>query len=171
MTKHIVAFDLETTGLDVQTDHILQIGLVKFDSSTFEIIDHRCWYIKPARDFTIAPDAAAKTGFTKEFILENGVLLTSVWQEAVDFIGDCDILTYNGNTFDVPMLYNNLIRANLTFDFKSRTFYGSLVIKSKFMEGGIANGHPEKILDKIWKSLMMLCMMSRHLSPYSNIRT
>ena len=38
MTQTITAFDFEATGLDVLNEHILQIGLVKFDSNTFEEI-------------------------------------------------------------------------------------------------------------------------------------
>ena len=47
MTDTIVAFDLETTGLNTQTDHILQLGLIRFDSRTFEELDSISWYIKP----------------------------------------------------------------------------------------------------------------------------
>ena len=131
MTKTIVAFDLETTGLNTQEDHIIQLGLVRFDSETFKELDYRSWYIKPLYDFNISPEAQEKTGLTKEFILENGVPLNSIWDEAVQFIGDCDILSYNGNQFDVPMLYYNLLRYNLKFDFGCRTFYDSLVIERK----------------------------------------
>lgn len=131
MTKTITAFDLETTGLDTQNDHILQLGLVKFDSETFQEIGSRSWYIKPHVDFTIAPEAEEKTGLSKEFILENGVYLDTIWEQAVEFIGDDDMLSYNGNHFDVPMLYYNLLRNNLSFDFDKRTFYDSLVIERK----------------------------------------
>jgi DNA polymerase-3 subunit epsilon len=131
MTKTIVAFDLETTGLDVQNDHIIQLGLVRFDSETFEERAAKSWYIKPTVDFKMSPEAQEKTGLTKEFIIENGVLLADIWQEALDFIGTDDMLSYNGNHFDVPMLYYNLIRYGLNFDFSNRTFYDSLIIERK----------------------------------------
>lgn len=131
MTKTITAFDLETTGLDTQNDHIIQLGLVKIDSKTFKELGNKCWYIKPTVDFTISPEAEEKTGLTKEFILENGVLLSSIWDEAREFIGDDDILSYNGNHFDVPMLYYNLQRSNLKFTFSGRMYYDSLVIERK----------------------------------------
>ena len=73
-----MGFDLETTGLDTQNDHILQLGLIRFDSETFEELDSLSWYIKPKYDFTIAPEAQEKTGLTKEFILENGVFLSDM---------------------------------------------------------------------------------------------
>lgn len=131
MTDNIVSFDLETTGLNTQTDHIIQIGLVKFNKSTYEELGHLMFYIKPGVGFSIDPYAQEKHGLTKEFILENGVLLSSVWDEIREFIGDCDILSYNGNSFDVPMLYNNLVRYNLEFDFVSRKYYDSMIVERK----------------------------------------
>lgn len=131
MTKTLVAFDLETTGLNTQEDHILQLGLVRFDSETFKELDYRSWYIRPLYEFEISPEAEEKTGLSKEFILENGVPLNSIWDEAVQFIGTDDMLSYNGNHFDVPMLYYNLLRYNLKFDFGCRKFYDALVIERK----------------------------------------
>lgn len=131
MTNNIVAFDLETTGLNTQTDHIIQIGLVKFDKSTYEELGHIMFYIKPETNFSIDPYAQEKHGISKDFVIENGVLLRDVWGEISEFIGDCDILSYNGNSFDVPMLYNNLKRYNLEFDFVSRKYYDSMVVERK----------------------------------------
>lgn len=131
MTKNIIAFDLETTGLNTQEDYILQIALIRFDSQTFEELAAKSWYIKPEKDFTINEEAAEKIGFTKEFILQNGVSLKDIWDEAVAFIGDDDMLSYNGIHFDIPMLYNNLTRSNLNFDFSNRKFYDAYVIERK----------------------------------------
>ena len=55
MTQTMTAFDLETTGLDTQKDYIIELGLVKFDTSTFNEIDSRCWYILPKGNFEINP--------------------------------------------------------------------------------------------------------------------
>lgn len=129
MNENIVAFDFETTGLDVQNDYIIQIGLVKFDSLTWNEIENRVWYVKPRTDFTITPEAYEKHGISKEFILKNGVLLSDIWGEIKTFIGDCDMLSYNGNNYDVPILYYNLLRYNLKFDFSNRTFYDALTIQ------------------------------------------
>ena len=131
MTQTITAFDFEATGLDVLNEHILQIGLVKFDSNTFEEIGSRMWYIKPSCDYEIQPGAQEKTGITKQMIDELGVSLKSIWPEVVEFIGDDDMLSYNGTKYDIPLLYNNLAREGLSFDFKCRNFYDSLVIERK----------------------------------------
>ena len=74
-------------------------------------------------------EGAAKAYLEK--LLEEGVKLRDIWDKCKEFIGDCDMLSYNGNHFDVPMLYNNLLRYGLSFDFENRTFYDSIVIERK----------------------------------------
>lgn len=139
MAKEIVAFDLETSGLDIQKDYILQLCLIKFDYNTLNIIGEKCWYIKPTADFTINEEAEKVTGITKEFILKNGVLLKDIWGEAKDFIADCDILTYNGTHFDVPMLYHNLKREKLLFDFSCRKYFDSYLFEKKMQSLKLAD--------------------------------
>lgn len=150
MTKEIVTFDLETTGLDVKNDQIIQIGLIKFNSTTFEEIEHKMYFVKPKDDYIMSEEAISKHGVTKEYLDANGVYLTEIWQECKDFIGNCDMLSYNGNHFDVPMLYYNLQRNNLDFDFASRNFYDSMVIERKIYSmklGDIYKRYTNKELD------------------------
>lgn len=130
MTDQIVAFDVETTGLNPRTNHIIQISLVKFDSKTFDIIATKSWYIKPELDFTMEETAEKTHGISKEFILENGVSLRKVFPEIVEFLGNCDVLTYNGNNFDNGFLYNDLKELGLELDY-NRTFYDAYVIETK----------------------------------------
>jgi DNA polymerase-3 subunit epsilon len=131
MTNHIIAFDLETTGIDVKKDSIIQMALIKFNSDSFEEIERMSFYILPECDFIITDEAFSKHGISAEKLLEEGVKLRDIWDKCKEFIGDCDMLSYNGNHFDVPMLYNNLLRYGLSFDFENRTFYDSIVIERK----------------------------------------
>ena len=57
MTQTMTAFDLETTGLDTQKDYIIELGLVKFYTSTFKEIYSLCLYILSKGNFEIAPEA------------------------------------------------------------------------------------------------------------------
>lgn len=133
----IVCFDTETTGLEVQKDHIIQLSLVKFDTETWEIIDQRDWYILPEGAFTIPAEAEAVHHISKEFLQEKGVSLRSVYEDLIAFTNGCDMLTYNGNGFDAPILYYNLKRLGLSFEFDGRTWYDALALERIHMEGKI----------------------------------
>ena len=133
----LVCFDTETTGLDVQKEHIIQLSLVKVDTESWETIDTRDWYILPECAFTIPAEAEAVHHISKDFLLEKGVPLRSVYDELVAFTDGCDMLSYNGNGYDAPILYFNLKRLGLTFAFEGRTWYDALALERIHMEGKI----------------------------------
>ncbi|MBO4250130.1 MAG: 3'-5' exonuclease [Paludibacteraceae bacterium] len=124
----LVCFDTETTGLDVQKEHIIQLSLVKFDTETWQVLDQRDWYILPECDFTIPAEAEAVHHISKSFLQEHGVSLRSVYEDLMAFTNGCDMLSYNGNGYDAPILYYNLKRLGLTFDF-NRTWYDALLLE------------------------------------------
>lgn len=134
---NLVCFDTETTGLDVQKDHIIQLSLVKVNTADWSIIDQRDWYILPEGNFTIPAEAEAVHHISKQFLQENGVSLKSIYSDLVTFTNGCDILSYNGNGYDAPILYYNLKRYGLSFDFDGRTWYDALALERVHMEGKI----------------------------------
>ncbi len=125
----LVCFDTETTGLDVQKEHIIQLSLVKVDTDDWSVIDQRDWYILPEGSFTIPAEAEAVHHISKEFLQEHGVSLRSVYEDLLAFTKGCDFLSYNGNGYDAPILYYNLKRLGLTFDFEGRTWYDALLLE------------------------------------------
>ena len=125
----LVCFDTETTGLDVQKEHIIQLSLVKVETDNWEILGQRDWYILPEGEFTIPAEAEAVHHISKEFLLEHGVSLRSVYDDLVAFTDGCDMLSYNGNGYDAPILYYNLRRVGLSFDFNNRTWYDALLLE------------------------------------------
>lgn len=141
----LVAFDTETTGLDVQKEHIIQLSLVKFDAVDWRIIDQRDWYILPEGDFSIPAEAEAVHHISKAFLLENGVSLRSVYDDLVAFTDQCDFLSYNGNGYDAPLLYYNLKRLGLSFDFDHRTWYDALLLERRHTEGQVNPDTGEKL--------------------------
>lgn len=116
MKKNLVCIDVETTGLDKKNDVIIQIAAVKVDGNTLEKINSIKYYIKPTIDFTISEGAYLKHGLTKEFILENGKTMKEIGQEFIDFIEGCDILSYNGNAFDMMFLDKDIHNAGFKID-------------------------------------------------------
>ena len=132
----LVCFDTETTGLDVQKEHIIQLSLVKVEVTGYglpvtdwKIIDQRDWYILPEGEFDIPAEAEAVHHISKEFLLEHGVSLRSVYDDFIAFTKDCDMLSYNGNGYDAPLLHYNLKRLGLDFSFEGRTWYDALLLE------------------------------------------
>jgi DNA polymerase III epsilon subunit-like protein len=140
----LVCFDTETTGLDVQKEHIIQLSLVKFDTDNWQVLDQRDWYILPEGEFNIPAEAEAVHHISKQFLLENGVSLRSVYDELIAFTDGCDMLSYNGNGYDAPILYYNLKRLGLSFAFEGRTWYDALLLE-RIHTAGMVDENGEKL--------------------------
>jgi DNA polymerase-3 subunit epsilon len=123
MNKHIVSFDVETTGLSVQTDYIIQLAMVKVDASNLEILESKKWYIEPIHNYEITEGAFQAHGISKEFLKKNGVSLKDIAPEILEFIKDADYLTYNGNSFDVKFLYKDLSLVGYELPMEGKVFY------------------------------------------------
>ena len=148
---NLVCFDTETTGLDVQKDHIIQLSLVKVETNLspslstregendqeWRIVDQRNWYILPEGEFSIPAEAEAVHHISKTFLQENGVSLRSVYDDLMAFTDGCDILSYNGNGFDAPILHYNLKRIGKDFGFDGRVWYDALALERIHMAGQI----------------------------------
>ena len=140
----LVCFDTETTGLDVQKEHIIQLSLVKIDTDNWSVLDQRDWYILPEGDFTIPAEAEAVHHISKDFLLQNGVSMRSVFPDFLSFVGNSNMLSYNGNGYDAPLLYYNLKRLGLTFDFNNRTWYDALLLE-RIHTAGMVDENGEKL--------------------------
>lgn len=127
--KDIVAFDVETTGVDTSKDFVIQLSAVKFDKN-FNEIGMMNFYVLPVSDFEIRPEAQEKHGLDKSFIIDNGTPLSIAGKEFLDFIEGCDLLSYNGNSFDVKILSKDLRSVGLEFPL-DKTFYDSLLLETK----------------------------------------
>ena len=147
----LVCFDTETTGLDVQKEHIIQLSLVKVEVTgeglpvtDWKIVDQRDWYILPEGDFTIPAEAEAVHHISKAFLLEHGVSLRSVYDDFIAFSQGCDMLSYNGNGYDAPLLHYNLKRLGLNFDFEGRTWYDALLLE-RIHTAGMVDENGERL--------------------------
>lgn len=112
LSNHIVSIDIETSGLDKNKARIIQIGGVKY-SNKWKKIGEFNYYILPSEPWEMESDAEAVHGLSKSFIQEYGVPLKSIYKEWLKFLGDCDIVTYNGNAFDIPFIYVEFQREGL----------------------------------------------------------
>lgn len=128
--KNIVCYDVETTGLSVMNDKVIQLSAVKFNDK-FEIIDKFDEYVRPIGEWHMAETAERVHGISTKFLIENGRFLKDVGPEFLAFIEGCDILSYNGNRFDIRMLCANLKEVGLEFNIEDRVFFDSFLLESK----------------------------------------
>lgn len=130
MNKYICALDIETSGLNINTCEILELSLVKYNRISKDIIDSKHYYIKPENlEYTIDASAIEIHHITKEFISKNGIYLKDVKNEISNALKDSDILTYNGNKFDLPIISKYFELAGIPIDFSKINCYDSYIIE------------------------------------------
>ena len=121
LTKPIVFFDLETTGVQVGSDHIVEICLHKVmpDGST----DTRVERIRPvdANGNTVhIPEATTAIHGITDADVKDKPSFRELAPSLLEYIGDADLAGYNSNKFDVPLLVEEFLRAGIDFDLKCR---------------------------------------------------
>ena len=115
LTKPLVVFDLETTGLDLVNDRIIQISYVKVrptDKDGEE--DRKSIFVNPGKP--IPAFVQQLTGITEEMVKDAPTFKQLAKQLADSFTG-CDFAGFNSDRFDVPMLAEEFLRAGVDFDF------------------------------------------------------
>jgi DNA polymerase-3 subunit epsilon len=115
LQKSIVFFDIESTGLNIIKDRIVQIALIKY--TTGDDPDELELLINPG--IPISEEAMAVHGITPADV-KNKPVFAQVAEELYAFIGDSDLAGYNSNRFDVPMLVEEFARVGIDFDIEKR---------------------------------------------------
>lgn len=116
LSKDIVFFDIESTGLNVIRDRIVQIALIKYFADGREPQELEM-LINPG--IPISQEAMDVHGITPDK-LKNKPGFRDVAQQLYDFIGDADLSGYNSDRFDVPMLMEEFSRAGINLDMSIR---------------------------------------------------
>lgn len=115
LTKPLVVFDLEATGLDLVNDRIIQISYVKVSPGDKEGEEERkSIFVNPGKP--IPAFVQQLTGITDDMVKDAPTFKQLVKQLADSFIG-CDFAGFNSDRFDVPMLAEEFLRAGIDFDF------------------------------------------------------
>ena len=136
---NIVCIDTETTGLSKSTDRVIQLSMQKFDAETGETIMEKDWYIKPTGNWKMEPTAQAVHGISKEFIEENGVSLKSIFDEIMEMIDECPILTYNGTSFDIAFLQREFEREGLEAHLDTHKYIDAFDIEKRMNSHKLAD--------------------------------
>ena len=110
--KPLVVFDLETTGLDLVSDRIIQISFIKIYPDWKE--ERENIFINPERP--IPTSVVALTGISDADVADAPTFKQKA-KELADKFSGCDFAGFNSNRFDIPMLAEEFLRAGVDFDF------------------------------------------------------
>ena len=113
----LVFFDLETTGIDIAKDRIVEISMVKVMPNGEEIVKTR--RINPR--MPIPPESTAIHGITDEDV-KDCPKFKEIAKSLAAQIEGCDLAGFNSNRFDIPMLAEEFLRAGVDVDLNRRKF-------------------------------------------------
>ncbi len=113
----LVFFDLETTGINIISDRIVEISYLKIYPNGKEIAT--TYLVNPGRP--IPPESTAIHKITDEMVADKPTFKELAKIIAKDIEG-CDIAGYNSNRFDVPLLMEEILRAGVDIDLSNRKF-------------------------------------------------
>lgn len=113
----LVFFDLETTGIDITKDRIVEISYVKVFPNGKE--ESKTMRINPERP--IPPESTAIHGITDDDV-KDCPTFKAVAKTLAAQIEGCDLAGYNSNRFDIPFLAEEFLRADVNIDLNRRKF-------------------------------------------------
>jgi DNA polymerase-3 subunit epsilon len=115
LTKPLAVIDLETTGMNLGSDRIIEIAIVKIMPDGKKIVKRKL--LNP--EMPVPAASSAIHGITDEMV-KDAPTFKQVANELKQFIENCDLAGYNSNRFDIPMLAEEFMRIGLEFDSKGR---------------------------------------------------
>ncbi|WP_343521910.1 exonuclease domain-containing protein [Pedobacter sp.] len=117
LKRPLAFFDLEATGINVGADRIVEIAILKAMPDGSELV--KTWRINP--EMPIPLQTSLIHGIYDEDVA-NEPTFKALAAEIAAFIGESDLAGYNSNKFDIPMLLEEFLRAEVDFDMNNRKF-------------------------------------------------
>ena len=133
LTRPLIIFDLETTGLDLSKDSIIQISYIKAGLDGSEV--SRNIFINPGRPITALIQEL--TSITDEMV-KTAPKFKDIAKELEREFAGCDFAGYNSNKFDIPMLAEEFLRSGIDFDFSKVRLIDASVIFRKMERRNLA---------------------------------
>jgi DNA polymerase III subunit epsilon len=125
--KRPIAFlDLETTGINVSTDRIVELSVLKISPNGKE--EWMSTRVNP--EMAIPPKSTAIHGIKDEDV-SNSPTFREIGRNLATFLEGCDLAGYNAIKFDIPVLAEEFLRVNIDFTFKKRKYVDVQVIFHK----------------------------------------
>ncbi|MGS0526844.1 exonuclease domain-containing protein [Zobellia nedashkovskayae] len=114
LTRPICFFDLETTGTNVAKDRIVEISVLKVYPNGNK--ESKTWLVNP--EMEIPEEVIAIHGISNEKVAKEPTF-KDLSRTIYAMIKDCDLGGFNSDRFDIPLLAEEMLRAELDFDMKS----------------------------------------------------
>lgn len=113
LTKPLIVFDLETTGLDLATDRIIQISYIKVNPNGDE--ERKNIFVNPEKPI---PLLVQELTHINDEMVKDAPVFKQIAKTLHDTFNGCDFAGFNSNRFDIPMLAEEFLRAGIDFDFQ-----------------------------------------------------
>ena len=136
LTKPLVVFDLETTGLDLVKARIIQISYIKVYPDGKEERENKL--INPEEP--IPPFITQLTGVTDDDVKDQPTFKEIAPRLAETFTG-CDFAGFNSNGYDIPLLAEEFLRAGVDFDFAKCRMIDAMNIFRKMERRNLASAY------------------------------
>ena len=133
LTKPLIVFDLETTGLDLVNDRIIQISYIKVNTDGTE--ERANLFVNPEK--SIPAEVTALTGISNDDVKNQPSFKELAPKLSEKFTG-CDFAGFNSNHFDIPMLAEEFLRAGIDFDFSKCRLIDAQTIYHKMERRNLA---------------------------------
>ena len=126
LKKPIAFFDLETTGINIAADRIVEISVLKINTNGVEE-----WMTSKVNPEMPIPAQATAIHGIKDEDVALAPKFRELAKKIADFIEGCDLAGYNAIKFDLPVLAEEFIRADVDFNFRKRKYLDVMVIFHK----------------------------------------
>lgn len=123
LERPLACFDLETTGVDTRKDRIVEIAIIKINADGSR--ENKTTRINPL--VPIPKGASDVHGILNDDV-KDCPTFKQLSKGILSFIEGCDLLTFNGNKFDIPFLFSEFERSGINWDYKQHRFIDASVI-------------------------------------------
>lgn len=117
LKRPLAFFDLETTGVNIGADRIVEIAIIKMNPDGSEEV--KAWKINPGMPIPL--ESSLIHGIYDEHV-KDAPTFRETAKEIAAFLTESDLAGYNSNKFDIPMLMEEFLRAEADFDLENRHF-------------------------------------------------
>jgi DNA polymerase-3 subunit epsilon len=136
LSKPICFFDLETTGINIGIDRIIEISILKVTPNQTEEL-----YTKRVNPEIPIPNASSLVHGIYDEDVKNEPTFLQLAKEISLFIGNADLAGFNSNKFDVPILAEEMLRVGVDFDLSNRKLIDVQNIFHKMEQRNLASAY------------------------------